>query len=213
MKQEIVNVFDSVTMPESCVRRIRQAVNSGAGSSYFHRKQLQRGLTAFAVCLTALLILSPQVRAAVNNWVVRYVFPESGVTIYEETDQNGELVRIMAVDTEHPAFARYQDGRLYFTGNGENRDITEEISPEMPYIYTYSDEYGLTHYMAVGYSDSLENFGIYEFLREKGEEQQTWEGWVNGYGRNFLDPETGTRYPWVDIVWEQLELPWPLPGE
>ena len=67
--------------------------------------------------------------------------------------------------------------------------------------------------MVVGYSDSMENFGIYEFIREVQEGQQPWEGWSNGYGRNFLDPETEIRYPWVDIVWQQLEIPWPLPGE
>lgn len=213
MKQEIVEVFDQIIMPESCEQNIRQAAKKNEPKRLLYRKHLRKAMTALAGCLMVLFVLSPQVRAAVSSWVVRYVFPESGITIYEETTVDGEVVRIMAVDTEQPAFARYEDGRLYFTGNGQNRDITQEITPEKPFIYSYSDEYGLTHYMVVGYSDSMENFGIYEFIREVQEGQQPWEGWSNGYGRNFLDPETEIRYPWVDIVWQQLEIPWPMPEE
>ena len=65
--------------------------------------------------------------------------------------------------------------------------------------------------MAVGYSGSIENYGIYEFIREVTEGQADWEGWVTGTGRNDLDPETETRYPWVDIVWQELNIPWPMP--
>lgn len=213
MKKEIVQVYDNIVMPSGCVYKIRQAAAGEKNPTYPITMRLRTTLTACAVLLTALLAISPQVRAAVSDWVVKYIYPESGITIYEETNENGEPVRIMAVDTENPAFAQVRDGRLIFTGNGQNADITDQITPESPYIYTYMDEYGLTHYMVVGYSDHIENFGIYEFLREEQEGQQSWEGWANGYGRNFLDPETETRYPWVDIVWEQLGLPWPLPGE
>ena len=93
-------------------------------------------------------------------------------------------------------------------GNGEKIDITDMLSEEDPYIYTYVDDYGLTHAMAVGYSDSLENYGIYEFIWEETEEGKDW---VTGTGRNFLNPETETRYPWVDLIWEKLDVPWPMP--
>ena len=59
--------------------------------------------------------------------------------------------------------------------------------------------------MAVGYSGSIENFGIYEFIREENGE------WVTGTGRNFLSMETETRYPWVELVWEEFDIPWPMP--
>ena len=90
--------------------------------------------------------------------------------------------------------------------NGEKIDITDRIGEDRPFYYTYTDDYGLTHYMAVGYSGKLENFGIYEFLKDEQ------EGWVNGTGRNFLNPETEERYPWVDMVWEEFDVPWPMPG-
>ena len=100
------------------------------------------------------------------------------------------------------------NGRLYFLGNNEKIDITDEITEEQPYFYTYVDDYGLTHAMAVGYSGSIENYGIYEFIWE---EAGGTRDWVTGTGRNFLSPETETRYPWVDLVWEELDIPWPMP--
>lgn len=63
----------------------------------------------------------------------------------------------------------------------------------------------------VGYSGSIDNFGIYEFIRKVEKGQNDREGWKGGSGRNFLDPETESRYPWVDIVWEKLNIPWPKP--
>ena len=87
-------------------------------------------------------------------------------------------------------------------------DITDEITEEKPYFYTYVDDYGLTHAMAVGYSGTLENYGIYEFIWEDVDGTRDW---VTGTGRNFLSSETETRYPWVDIVWAELDVPWPMP--
>lgn len=166
-------------------------------------------LATLAAVLALVLCISPEARAAVNR-IVRYAFPQSRITIYEETDAQGNVVGITAVDTEAPPFAQLREGRLMFLGNGETIDITDQITEDNPYIYSYVDDYGLTHYMAVGYSGSIENYGIYEFIREVTEGQANWEGWVTGTGRNFLSTETETRYPWVDIVWQELNIPWPM---
>lgn len=204
MKKEIVDAFASVAMPQECERNIRNAMHE-------RREQVKKPaqwLHPVAAALAAVLLMlsmSTEVRAAVNNLVVKYFFPGSDITIYEETDENGDVMRITAVDTEAPAFARIVNERLYFTGNGEKIDITDEITEESPFYYTYVDDYGLTHYMAVAYSGSPDNFGIYEFIREEAGD------WVTGTGRNFMNPETETRYPWVDIVWEDLNIPWPKP--
>lgn len=209
MKDKVKVMFEEVKMPEHCVQKIEEAMRERSG----RRKTGWVGRIAAAAAMLALVLsLSPQVRAAVNEIVVKYFFPDSGLTIYEETDENGDVVRVVAVDTESEAFAQMRGDRLYFTGNGEEIDITDQIKEDKPYFYTYDDEYGLTHYMVVGYSGSLDNFGIYEFLRENKEGQKDWEGWSGGTGRNDLDPETETRYPWVDIVWDELDVPWPMPG-
>lgn len=201
--KKLMEAYETVKMPQACEDRIRAAMAEKRSCGRISGR-LHPVLAALAV-VVLMLSMSTEVRAAVNGLVVKYFFPESDLTIYEETDENGNTVQITAVDTEAPAFARIVNGRLYFLGNGQKADITDQISEEAPYYYTYVDDYGLTHYLAVGYSGSIENFGIYEFIREENGE------WVTGTGRNFLSMETETRYPWVELVWEEFDVPWPMP--
>lgn len=208
MKEQVKNMFEQVTMPEETEARIRSAMTQPIRKQ---PKPLWNMAATAAAVMALILVISPQARAAVEGWVVRYIFPDSGITVYEEKDENGDVTSVMVVDTEAPAFAQVRDERLYYTGNGTETDITDRITEEAPYYDSYVDDYGLTHYRVVGYSGTIENFGIYEFIRRVEEGQQPWEGWEGGSGRNFLDPETGARYPWVDIVWENLNIPWPMP--
>lgn len=206
MKEQVKAMFEQVTMPQETAQKIRSAMDDAGRRK---QKPVCRSLATAAAVLALVLVLSPQARAAVEGWVVKYFFPESDLTIYEQTDAGGNVVGIAGVvDTEAPPFARMVNGRLYFLGNNEKIDITDEITEEQPYFYTYVDDYGLTHAMAVGYSGSIENYGIYEFICE---EAGGTRDWVTGTGRNFLSPETETRYPWVDLVWEELDIPWPMP--
>ena len=206
MKEQVKAMFEQVTMPKETAQKIRSAMDDAGRRK---QKPVCRSLATATAVLALVLVLSPQARAAVEGWVVKYFFPESDLTIYEQTDTGGNVVGIAGVvDTEAPPFARMVNGRLYFLGNNEKIDITDEITEEQPYFYTYVDDYGLTHAMAVGYSGSIENYGIYEFIWE---ETGGTRDWVTGTGRNFLSPETETRYPWVDLVWEELDIPWPMP--
>lgn len=204
MKQDIVNVFENVTMSAECEQKIRRAMaEKRPGRSAVALKRLG----TLAAALALILCLSPEVRAAVDTIVEKYFFPDSGVTIHKNTAADGSVYREIWLDTEseNAVFAEVREGRLYFTGNGEDIDITDQIAPNVPYFYSYRDEYGMEHHMAVGYSDAIENFGVYQFFRDG-------DGWTNGYGINQLDRE-GNRYPWIDAVWEELDIPWPLPGE
>ena len=206
MKEQVRDMFSEITMPEKTEQRILAAVSR-------RRKKPQtpfmRSLVTLAAVLALIVLISPAARAAVENWVVKYFFPGSDLTIYEQTDESGNVTGVVGVvDTEAPPFARMVNGRLYFLGNNEKIDITEEITEEKPYFYTYVDDYGLTHAMAVGYSGSIDNYGIYEFIWEDVDGQRDW---VTGSGRNFMNSETETRYPWVELVWEELDIPWPMP--
>ena len=206
MKEQVKAMFEQVTMPKETAQKIRSAMDDAGRRK---QKPVCRSLATATAVLALVLVLSPQARGGVEGWVVKYFFPESELTIYEQTDTGGNVVGIAGVvDTEAPPFARMVNGSLYFLGNNEKIDITDEITEEQPYFYTYVDDYGLTHAMAVGYSGSIENYGIYEFIWE---EAGGTRDWVTGTGRNFLSPETETRYPWVDLVWEELDIPWPMP--
>lgn len=206
MKEQVRDMFSEITMPEETEQKVLAAVSRRRKKP---RTPFVRSIATLAAVLALVILVSPTARAAVENWVVKYFFPGSDLTIYEQTDESGNVTGIVGVvDTEAPPFARMVNGRLYFLGNNEKIDITEEITEEKPYFYTYVDDYGLTHAMAVGYSGSIDNYGIYEFIWEDVDGQRDW---VTGSGRNFMNSETETRYPWVDIVWEELDIPWPMP--
>lgn len=206
MKEQVRDMFTEITMPEETEKKILAAMSR-------RRKKPQtpfaRSLAILAAVLALVVLISPTARAAVENWVVKYFFPGGDLTIYEQIDESGNVTGVVGVvDTEAPPFARMVNGRLYFLGNNEKIDITEEITEEKPYFYTYVDDYGLTHAMTVGYSGSIDNYGIYEFIWEDVDGQRDW---VTGTGRNFMNNETETRYPWVELVWEELDIPWPMP--
>lgn len=204
MKNPVHDMFAQITMPEETARKIQTTMAQHKGKS---RQTVWRSLATAVAVLALVLMISPHARAAVEGWVVKYFWPDSDITIYEVRDGEVEAT-VAVVDTEAPAFARIVNGRLYFLGNNEKMDITDQIKEEAPYYYSYEDEYGFTHEMAVGYSGTIENYGIYEFIwkEENGEKI-----WTTGTGRNFLSSETETRYPWVDIVWADLGIPWPMP--
>lgn len=203
MKEQVKDMFAQVSMPEELEQQIRSTL---AQRGRWTQKPVGRRLAAAVAVLVLVLCISPRARAAAEDMLLKYFWPDSDISLYETRDENGNVVDISGmVDTEAPAFARMVNERLYFLGNGEKIDITDQITEETPYYYTYVDDYGLTHYMAVGYTGTMDNFGIYEFIREESGK------WITGTGRNFLCNETETRYPWVDLVWAEWDIPWPMP--
>ena len=82
----------------------------------------------------------------------------------------------------------------------------DEITEKQPYFYTCKDDRGYEIYYVVGYDSTIENFGTYEFIKKDGV-------WLTGSGRNILSTHVeGQAYPWVKVVWDTLEIPWPMPG-
>ncbi len=194
--KNISALYDAIHMPQALENQIRTAVPA--------RRLHFRPALALCVCflMVCLLGCSPTIQAALGDMLVT-VFPGLDLTVYQETTPEGSAV--VCIDTEQSTFAYAENGRLYFTGNGENLDITDQITEETPYFYTYTQgSYEIT--LVVGYADSIENFGTYEFIQEDG-------AWFTGSGRNFLSHvDEGEAYPWVGIVWDTLDIPWPLPG-
>ncbi len=197
---ELTKLYDSIHMPQEVEARIHNPAP-------VRRPRLRPAMAVAAVFfLVCLLGCSPTVQAAVGKMLV-ITFPDLDLTIIEKPlqDGTGGYGQIVAIDTDKTTFAYVENGRLYFTGNGENLDITDQITEDSPFFYTYEqDIYEIT--LIVGYSGSLENFGTYEFIKENGE-------WFTGSGRNFYsNVDEGVPYPWVQVVWDTLDIPWPMPG-
>ena len=196
--KELTYFYDSVHMPKECEDRILNTI------SVPRRKFRPAAAVAALLALVLVLGMSPTVRAAVEDWITTR-FPGLDLTIQQRTTEEGIEEMIVSIDTEAPTFAYTENGRLYFTGNGENLDITDEITEEKPYFYTCEDDRGHEIYFVVGYDGTIENFGTYEFIKKDGQ-------WLTGSGRNFLSCQVeGQVYPWVKVVWDTLNIPWPMP--
>lgn len=213
MKDQVRDMFDQITMPENTIQRVRQVMAAKAGGrtprrSYSTRRPAAVAAAFLTVILLASATLNTEVRAAVNEFVKRYVF-HGGLTVIERREDGVSSVSYGS--SMHLFVETREDGRLYFIGNGENIDITDMTSMEKPYIHTYTDADGIEHLLIVG--GTPENFGMTEFYRESGGDQEGWQDWIGGNSENYMDMETGKAYSWLARAWEELNIPWPLPGD
>lgn len=206
MKDQVKNMFAEITMPEDSARRIRRAMAEKQAGQTAQRPR-RRPAAAVAVVLSVLLLvglgLNTQVRAAVENLVKRYVF-HNGTTVIEKREDGMSGISTL---TNVSDCLEARDGRLYLIANGENRDITDETSMEKPYFYTYVDDQAVKHLLILG--GTPDNYGYHEFYREDSGQGD----WLGGEGANYLDMETEKPYPWLVNAWENLNIPWPLPGD
>lgn len=101
----------------------------------------------------------------------------------------------------HTPFTEFVDGRVYFTANGENLDITDQFSEEEPFTYIFTDSHLLTHYIAIG--GTPENPGYLEMI------QMNWSvgfgASCGGMGVNTWNNEADARYGWETRAKEIFE--------
>lgn len=213
MKEQVKEMYDQITMPEETQDRIRKAMQQGKAPKQSPWKRFGSTAAAMAAMLTLVLVLSPTARAAVDD-VVRYVFGTATITVDTENGNILSVVSYPAEGTENPVFVEVKGGvedrKMYFSYEGQYVDITDKTSMETPYIHKYVDEENIEHIIIIG--GEPDNFGVSEFYRQTGEDLQPWQGWEGGYSENYIDNETGKAYPWLAKAWEELNLPWPLPG-
>lgn len=207
MKDQVKEMFEQVTMPEGTEKKIRQAMaeNRKPQSRNFG---ILRSTAAVAAMLALILLISPTARASVNE-LVRYVIADAS---FVRDPESGEVMEV-TIDEDHEAnmFLKVGEEKYYFCADGEYINITNKTSMEMPYIYTYVDDANIEHILIIGGEPN--NFGVSEFYREAVEGQECWQGWIGGYSENYFDNQTGKAYPWITAAWDELNLPWPLPGE
>lgn len=212
MKDRVKDMFAEITMPEACAEKIRK--EAAEKKETVRRKPVLRPVLAAVMALALVLCLSPHARAAVSG-AVRHIFGHAEIRMDAQT---GEVQAVISYPTQVDAapspddrYVEAQDGRVIFHSPEGNVDITDQISINQPYIYTYVDEKNYEHILIMG--GTADNLGVSEFLRQCQPDLQPWEGWEGGYSENYLDSATGKAYPWLKAAWDTLELPWPMPGQ
>ena len=206
MENRVKEVYGQIRMPERCSQRIEEAMrNEQAGTS-----KTPAGYRRFrgpAVALAAVLLLvlvNGTAYAYTGEGIISRILSFAGNAIFTESeDEEGNMVSSAALDTANAtAPAVYKDGRLWFTANGENIDITEQISDSQAYIYDYRDGQGIKHYLILG--GDPETFSYAEFLYDENKNP----AWVGGY---FTSGKVGeTINPvWLENAKDKLGIPWP----
>lgn len=232
MEEKIKNAFDAVHMSENCAAKIEEAMAKQSVSRSPARR-IQR-LAAAAACLIAVLltITNPSVVQAleeVYNKLTGKVYIDQNRYIYDngkiriEGTHNWNIDGSVTADAEKGLTLTpdIENGRLYFTGNGEKIDITDLISYDTAFTYVFTEESGITHYIGVGGEftpeTGLNNVGTFEFLRYQttadDSPASSRAGWMGGYYENYRD-ETGDVAQWIVTAAEELGIPWsPLDGQ
>ncbi|MDE7244842.1 MAG: hypothetical protein K2O18_12835 [Oscillospiraceae bacterium] len=162
--------FDQAHMSAERTAEIRQML---AGRGADHDREVStmmksRKKTAAVLAVCAVLALS--VTAFASGGGLTHVFqmlsgpaiqlaPSADGNYYFEGEREEEPVS--------PVELR-EDGRLYLTVNGENRDITDECSYETPYVYTCAGEDGLQHTFIIG--GEPESIGWIEYAGDEDED-------------------------------------------
>lgn len=206
MENRVKEVYGQIRMPEQCSRRIEEAMrNKQAGT--LKTPTGYRRISGPAVALATVLLLvlaNGTAYAYTGEGIISRIMSFANNAIFTESvDERGNMVSSAVLDTENvTAPAVYKDGRLWFTANGENIDITEQISDSQAYIYDYRDSQGIKHYLILG--GDPETFSYAEFLYDESKNP----AWVGGY---FTSGKVGeTINPvWLENAKAELGIPWP----
>ena len=155
------------------------------------------GKTAVRLILVAAVICLMTVTVSADS--VRQLFGWGGNMEITQYDDGAE-VRIHTEKLTEPVEIR--DGRMYFVVNGENMDITDQVSQTEAFTYQYVDEQGVTHDWVVGLNgEGLESYGYAEYLKT-----DTWQG---GYSaRVNIDADGTTQAQWLEIWKAENDCPW-----
>ena len=155
------------------------------------------GKTAVRLILVAAVICLMTVTVSADS--VRQLFGWGGNMEITQYDDGAE-VRIHTEKLTEPVEIR--DGRMYFVVNGENMDITDQVSQTKAFTYSYEDTAGIIHDWVVGLNgEGLESYGYAEYLKT-----DTWQG---GYSaRVNIDADGTTQAQWLEIWKAENDCPW-----
>lgn len=117
---------------------------------------------------------------------VRQLFGWGGNMAITQYDDGAE-VRIFTDKLTEPVEIR--DGRMYFIVNGEDMDITDQVSQTKAFTYSYEDAQGVTHIWVLGLNgEELEHYGYAEYLKT-----DTWQGGYSARVNINADGTTDAR--------------------
>ena len=159
------------------------------------------------MCTCALLVMGLTVTAfAYGEQVLGHIFGwGNNMELTTGVDEKGEAFSRVVVHTDDLTDpVRLEEGRMIFIVNGEELDITDEVSQTKGFRYEYSDEAGNTHLWLVGLnSEERANYGYAEYIKDAS------GTWTCGYSaRVNIEADGQTTAQWLEIAKSELDIPW-----
>lgn len=159
------------------------------------------------VCTCVLLIIGLTTTVwAYGDQVLEHIFGwGNNMEFTTGLNEDGNTFSWVVVHTEDLTDpVRLEEGRMIFLVNGEELDITDQVSQTKSFRYEYTDEAGNTHLWLVGLnSEELANYGYAEYIKDMS------GTWTCGYSARVNIEEDGTASAqWLEIAKGELDIPW-----
>ena len=155
------------------------------------------GKTTLKLLLLAAVISLMTVTVSADS--VRQLFGWGGNMRIDQYEDGAE-VRVYTENLTEPVEIR--DGRMYFIVNGENMDITDQVSQTKAFTYSYEDAQGVTHIWVLGLNgEELEHYGYAEYLKT-----DTWQGGYSARVNSNADGTTDAQ--WLESWKTENNCPW-----
>lgn len=165
-----------------------------------------RKLVSVCVCAALMLALGVVAYAYGGEMIRSRIFGwGNNFEITQGIDENGENTTVSVLYTDNltdPVV--FSKGKMLFVVNGENIDITHQVSQSEAFRYEYTDDEGNTHFWFVGLnSDEMENYGYAEYIKDSAGE------WAGGYSaRVNIEADGSTSAQWLETAKSGLNIPW-----
>lgn len=155
------------------------------------------GKTTLKLLLLAAVISLMTVTVSADS--VRQLFGWGGNMRIDQYEDGAE-VRVYTENLTEPVEIR--DGRMYFIVNGEDMDITDQVSQTKAFTYSYEDAQGVTHIWVLGLNgEELEHYGYAEYLKT-----DTWQGGYSARVNSNADGTTDAQ--WLESWKAENNCPW-----
>ena len=162
-----------------------------------HNTQRKHKKTVVKLLFLAAVINLMTVTASADS--VRQLFGWGGNMRVDQYEDGAE-VRVYTDNMTEPVEIR--DGRMYFIVNGEDMDITDQVSQTKAFTYSYEDAQGVTHIWVLGLNgEELEHYGYAEYLKT-----DTWQGGYSARVNSNADGTTDAQ--WLESWKAENNCPW-----
>ena len=174
--KEYKNYMDQIHAPASLYTEVWKMTIEKETKQARHYCRPALILAAAVVLLLAVSLTAYAMGPSLFGW---------GGNFEVRRDEQGETMEAVLHTEKLTEPVRFEEERMIFIVNGEELDITDQVSETQAFTYRYTDAEGITHGWLVGKNGpEPTNYGYGEYLASD-------KGWFTGYtARVNLDPDS-----------------------